>query len=105
MGRGKRVQPAKLAAKLLTIRERLDLTQVQLFRRLGVTRSRIYASHISGYETGTREPPLDVILQYARLAGVPMEVLVDDDLNLPDTLPAENIQEWVVVKRERKLKH
>lgn len=104
MGRGKRVQPAKLGAKLLTIRERLDLTQVQIFRRLGVTRSRIYSSHISGYETGTREPPLDVILQYARLAGVPMEVLVDDDLNLPDTLLAENIQEWVMVKRERKLK-
>ncbi len=58
MGRGKRVVPKLLAAKLLKIRERLDLNQAQMFRRLGKMRSRIYASHVSGYEQGTREPPL-----------------------------------------------
>jgi transcriptional regulator with XRE-family HTH domain len=70
-----------------------------MFRRLGKTRSRIYASHVSGYEQGTREPPLDVLLQYARVAGVPVEVLIDDKLNLPDRLPSEPT-EWVVVPRE-----
>jgi transcriptional regulator with XRE-family HTH domain len=103
MGRGRRVQPEKLAAKLLAIRERLDLSQAQMFKRLNVTRSRIYASHISGYETGIREPPLDVLLQYARVAGVPMEVLVDDELRLPERLPSEVTQEWIMVKRERPL--
>lgn len=101
MGRGRRVQPERLAGKLLAIRERLDLSQAQMFRRLGDTRSRVYVSHISSYELGTREPPLDVLLQYARAAGVPMEVLVDDDLELPKRLPSEVTQEWVMVKRER----
>lgn len=101
MGRGRRVQPVRLAAKLQAIRERLDLNQVQMFRRLGEVRSRIYASHISSYETGTREPPLDVLLQYARVAGVPMEVLVDDELELPERLPSENVSEWIMTKRER----
>jgi transcriptional regulator with XRE-family HTH domain len=105
MGRGRRVQPDKLAVKLLQIRERLDLNQAQMFRRLGRTRSRIYASHISSYETGTREPPLDVLLQYARVAGVLVEVLIDDDLDLPERLPSEVRNEWIMVKRELPLKH
>lgn len=99
MGRGKRVVPRRLAAKLSQIRERLDLNQAQMFRRLGKTRSRIYSTHISGYEQGTREPPLDVLLQYARVAGVLLEVLIDDKLDLPDRLPSEPT-EWVVVPRE-----
>lgn len=101
MGRGKRLLPRRLAAKLLEIRERLDLSQAQMFNRLGKTRSRIYASHISGYERGTREPPLDVLLQYARVAGVLIEALVDDELDLPEHLPSEVTTEWVVIKRER----
>lgn len=31
---------------------------------------------------------LKVLLQYARVAGVHMEALVDDELDLPDKLPA-----------------
>lgn len=99
MGRGKRYQPEKLAAKLAEIRNRLDLNQAQMFRRLGETKSKIYASHISSYEMGTREPPLDVLLQYARIAGVPLEVLVDDELNLPEILPSERVYEWVLTVR------
>lgn len=99
MGRGKRVVPERLAAKLLLIRERLDLSQSEMFKRLRVRRSRVYASHISGYETGTREPPLDVILQYARVAGVPVEALIDDELDLPHRLPGEP-SEWVMTRRD-----
>lgn len=42
---------------------------------------------ISGYETGTREPPLPVLLEYAEVAGVWVDVLINDDLDLPDKLP------------------
>jgi transcriptional regulator with XRE-family HTH domain len=38
---------------------------------------------ISAYEHGTREPNLLTLLHYARLAGVSMDILVDDKLNLP----------------------
>lgn len=102
MGRGRRYQPEKLPAKLAEIRKRLNLNQAQMFRRLGETKSKIYASHISSYEMGTREPPLDILLQYARTAGVPLEVLVDDELDLPEILPREKVYEWVLVMRERK---
>jgi transcriptional regulator with XRE-family HTH domain len=42
---------------------------------------------ISKYELDQNEPPLSVLLQYARVAGVHMEDLVDDDLDLPTNLP------------------
>ncbi|MEK7724189.1 MAG: helix-turn-helix transcriptional regulator [Acidobacteriota bacterium] len=102
MGRAKRFQPTRLAEKLAEIRNRLELNQSQLFNRLGETKSTIYASYISGYEIGTREPPLDVLLRYARIAGVPVDVLIDDELDLPKGLPSEKKYEWVVTMRERK---
>ena len=43
---------------------------------------------ISNYERGTGEPPLPVLLQYARLAGVSTDDLIDDEVNLPAKLPA-----------------
>jgi len=46
-------------------------------------------SAVSQYELGTREPPLPVLLKYARLAGVIMDVLVDDEMNLPKKLPGK----------------
>jgi hypothetical protein len=48
----------------------------------------LYQSNISGYEIGEREPPLPVLLQYARVAGVCVDVLIDDKLELPDKLPS-----------------
>lgn len=38
---------------------------------------------------GEREPSLIVLLRYARLAGVSMDVLADDGLDLPARLPAK----------------
>jgi transcriptional regulator with XRE-family HTH domain len=46
-------------------------------------------SAVSQYELGTREPPLPVLLKYARLAGVIMDVLVDDEMDLPKKLPGK----------------
>ena len=48
----------------------------------------LFRSSISGYERGTREPPLPVLLGYARAANVYVEVLIDDNLYLPEKLPA-----------------
>jgi hypothetical protein len=57
-----------------------------MLRRLGFEDVLDY-QRISEFELGTNEPPLAILLQYARVAGVRMEDLVDDELELPDKLP------------------
>lgn len=89
MGRSRRPRPARLAAKLRQLRAALGLTQEQMFERLGETKTALYPGHISLYESGQREPPLPVLLIYARSAGVYVDVLIDDELELPDRLPAK----------------
>jgi transcriptional regulator with XRE-family HTH domain len=54
-----------------------------MIERLAVKDEPLTAASISGYEKGQREPPLLVLLRYARLAGVTMETLVDDRLKMP----------------------
>jgi transcriptional regulator with XRE-family HTH domain len=88
MGRASRPKPARLAAKLRQVRTALDLTQQQMFERLGETQTALYPGHIGLYESGQREPPLPVLLKYARIAGVYVDVLIDDELDLPNHLPA-----------------
>ncbi|MFP5261807.1 MAG: hypothetical protein ACLGJB_07870 [Blastocatellia bacterium] len=48
----------------------------------------LYRSNVSGFEVGEREPPLPVLLKYARAAGVSVDALIDDEMDLPDKLPA-----------------
>jgi transcriptional regulator with XRE-family HTH domain len=78
--------PSRLPEKLRAIRERLALSQTDVAREVfdGVPITVRY--RISLYENGVREPSLPVLLAYARLAGVPLETLVDDALDLPETL-------------------
>ncbi len=94
MGSARRPTPARLAEKLLQIRLRLGLSQSQMLWTLGDTGTKLHAPHVSGYESGKREPPLVVLLQYARAAGVPVEVLIDDEQDLPERLPARGT--WVI---------
>lgn len=83
MGRNRRPQPLCLPAKLLEIRSRLEFTQVEMARQLSSKKSPVHPGNISEYELGKREPSLLTLLRYARLAGVAMEVLVDDEMELP----------------------
>jgi transcriptional regulator with XRE-family HTH domain len=55
----------------------------------------IVYSQISGYEGGHREPSLLILLRYARVAGVPTEVLIDDELDLPEKLPGPTNHEEI----------
>ena len=86
MGTARRPQPKRLASKLLQVRKLLDLTQEQMAEELKAVKSPPQPAHISRFEQGTREPSLLVLLAYARLAGIPLEVLVDDKLDLPKRL-------------------
>jgi len=85
MGRSRRPQPERLALKLLRVREALDVSQAGMVELLA--QPKLHPAHVSGYERGEREPPLPVLLSYARLAGVCLDVLVDDELDLPAKLP------------------
>jgi len=79
------MKPARLSEKLLQIRTSLGLSQTELLRRLGFE-DLIDYRRISEFELGEAEPPLPVLLQYAHAAGVHMEDIVDDELDLPAKL-------------------
>ncbi len=87
MGRSQRVKPARLAEKLGQIRETLGLTQEQMIERLNYKASPLYPQNISGFETGEREPPLPLLLAYARAVNLSTDYLIDDELSLPEHLP------------------
>jgi transcriptional regulator with XRE-family HTH domain len=88
MGRASRPKPKRLAEKLLRIRLAIGVSQNGMLQLLGLKED-LFQGSISGYELGTREPPLPVLLAYARRAGVSTDVLIDDDLDLPGNLPAD----------------
>lgn len=88
MGRASRPKPAFLAGKLRQIRISLGLSQNEMLRHFGLDEE-LFQGSVSGYELGTREPPLAVLLQYARAANLYVEVLIDDELDLPEELPAK----------------
>lgn len=88
MGRGTRPKPKRLAEKLLQVRESLDLSQDEMVRALK-SPEEINRNYVSGYERGTREPSLLTLLAYSKLAGIAMEIFVDDRLDLPKRLPVK----------------
>jgi transcriptional regulator with XRE-family HTH domain len=98
MGRDTPAKPKRLAKKLLKIRESLGLSQNGMLRLLGRPEKLLQTS-ISGYERGVREPSLLVLLEYARVAGVYMDVLVDDNLDLPERIPANPKSEGIKRKK------
>jgi transcriptional regulator with XRE-family HTH domain len=89
-----RHKPERLGEKLRQIRLSFGLSQSELLKRLDAENVIAY-SQISGYESGNREPSLLMLLRYARLAGVPTEVLIDDELDLPDNLPGPTDHEQI----------
>ena len=92
-----RPKPERLAEKLLQIRNALGLSQQQMHRLLGVE-DFIEYNEISKFELGKREPFLQILLQYARVAGVHTEALIDDQLDLPAKLPGDVRHEEITRK-------
>ena len=86
MTRGVRLKPKRLTEKLIQIRLSLGLSQNELIKRVDIA---LTQNRISEYEKGTGEPPLPVLLNYARLAGICVDVLIDDEIDLPARLPSK----------------
>lgn len=88
MGARARHKPKRLADKLRRIRESLGLSQNEMIRRMDAEEL-MAQNTISEYELGKREPPLIVLLKYAEAAGVCLDVLANDKLDLPNKLPSK----------------
>lgn len=88
MGTARRPKPKRLAEKLLQIRLALGLSQNELIRRLDFEKELVQGT-ISTYELGKREPSLPLLLKYARVAGVCVDDLIDDEIDLPEKLPSK----------------
>jgi transcriptional regulator with XRE-family HTH domain len=89
MGARPRLRQKRLPEKLRAIREALGLSQTAMLKRLGAE-DLIEYNRISEFETGKGEPPLLILLLYARAANVWTDVLIDDELDLPAKLPARS---------------
>lgn len=85
MGTKPRIKPERLAEKLRQIRLSLGLSQAEMWKHLGVE-DLIVFKQISTYELGKREPPLPILLRYARAANISTDVLIDDEQDLPEEL-------------------
>ena len=77
------LRPKRLAEKLKQIRISLGLSQNELLEKIGFSEY-IFQGNVSQYELGRREPPLPVLLRYAQLAETSVDVLIDDEQNLPN---------------------
>jgi transcriptional regulator with XRE-family HTH domain len=88
MGQSPRPRPKRLASKLRQLRGLLNLTQEQLADAVEYIEQPPQPGHISEYERGRREPSLLYLLAVTRMASIPMEILIDDELDLPNKLPS-----------------
>jgi transcriptional regulator with XRE-family HTH domain len=102
MGRGARRRPKYLATKLREIRWGLGgLSQDALIERLGLM-DYVNRGEISDFERGVREPDLLTLKAYADGAGVLVDDLIDDDVKLPEKMPAAKHAEGLPQKRRMK---
>jgi transcriptional regulator with XRE-family HTH domain len=98
MGRASRPKPERLAEKLIEIRSKLGLSQNEMISRMGLV-GEVTREEISKFERGVRVPPLPVLLGYGKAAGVYVDALIDDGMNLPARLPCAPKHEGIRQKR------
>lgn len=79
MGQRPRPKPKHLPRKLAAIRKYLNASLSEMVMLLDF---QVTSARICEYEHGTREPNLMVLLAYARLVKIPLEKIVDDNLDL-----------------------
>lgn len=94
MGIASSLKPARLAEKLVQIRTALGLSQNEMISRLGLS-DQLIREEVSAFERNLRQPPLIVLLRYARVVGISTDMLIDDELNLPDKLLKQTTSEAI----------
>lgn len=99
MGRRKRIRPRRLGEKLRSIRNHLDCSLTEMAERLSTDEFSLRRTDISKYELDTNEPPLPALLRYARTVGITIDILVDDEMDLPESL--SNWKKSEGIKRQK----
>jgi transcriptional regulator with XRE-family HTH domain len=91
MGRGRRPRPMRLQEKVCEIRKKLAITQEEIAKSLikNGAEETTHSGYVADFETGKRAPSLLSVLAYARLIGVCTDVLLDDEMDLPEKLPSK----------------
>jgi hypothetical protein len=72
-----------------------------MIQRMGLT-DKLIREDISEFERDRRIPPLNVLLEYARAAGIYMDALVDDEVELPTELPCSPKYKGIKRKSSRR---
>jgi transcriptional regulator with XRE-family HTH domain len=98
MGKNPRRKQDLIGTKLRQIRDALELSQAQIAVRLQLPEN-FTRTIISNYENDEREPPLFVLLAYAREAGICLDVIVDDEIELPKNIPANPVHRPIAITR------
>jgi transcriptional regulator with XRE-family HTH domain len=91
VGTARTLRPKRLGEKLSTIRQQFQLSQNELIRKLGFGNV-LLREEISSFERGVRIPPPLVLLEYARLANVYVDDLLDDQVDLPEKLSTKSVK-------------
>jgi transcriptional regulator with XRE-family HTH domain len=76
-------RPKRIAEKLLKIRTKLRLSQSGMASALEKHGVKVDGSYVARYELGLRVPGLLTVRAYAKITGMPMDKMVDDELDLP----------------------
>lgn len=103
MGKASRQKPKFLGEKLKRIRLALDLSQGGMLRLLEIEEEG-YRNYISDFEHDKREPPLPVLLRYAQIANVWVDVLINDELDLPEKISSSKRHEGLKRKQSENRK-
>ncbi|MCA1565737.1 MAG: helix-turn-helix domain-containing protein [Acidobacteria bacterium] len=100
MGKAPGYKPSRLGQKFVEIRKKLGLSQNGLIRHLGLAEY-LFQGDISAFELGNRIPDLRTLLLLANAVGVYVDVLIDDELDLPEKLPAKPKSDGIRRKSSR----
>lgn len=91
MGSARRPRPKYLGEKLLFIRTHFDYSLAQMADKLPDDKLKVLRTSISQYELNDREPSLPLLLRYARMANITIDVLADDEIDLSDYFPVKRM--------------
>ena len=104
MGKKPRTKPRRLGKKLRQIRETLGLSQNEMLRRAGLDK-KYGRNNLSNYELDKREPPYPILLGYSHVSGIPINVILDDKLALPQEFLRTPASDRVTAKKRAKKRH